>query len=130
MTSHVSISINGRQYRMACENGQEAHLALLAQDLDARIQELRTRFGEIGDMRLAVMAALTVTDELVEAGKRLRGLEEKVGELQAGSTAAAERSACHQDGHRGGAGLAAERIERVAKTLSQAPSEPESLPLG
>src|SRR5262252_1292376 len=67
--AHVSVTINGRQYRMACEDGQENHLIWLSGDLDRRIGQLRAQFGEIGDMRLTMMAALTVADELVEAGK-------------------------------------------------------------
>ena len=61
---HVSVTINGRQYRMACDEGQEHHLARLAHELDQRIARLRTTFGEIGDMRLTVMAALLISDEL------------------------------------------------------------------
>ncbi len=66
--SQVTVTINGRQYRMACEDGQESHLMRLAQDLDQRIEKLRGSFGEIGDTRLTVMAALTVADELSETG--------------------------------------------------------------
>ena len=35
--SHVNVTINGRQYRMACEEGQEARLLQLAESLEARI---------------------------------------------------------------------------------------------
>ena len=56
--AHVSVTISGRQYRMACDDGQEHHLARLSHELDQRIAHLRTTFGEIGDMRLTVMAAL------------------------------------------------------------------------
>ena len=62
--AHVTVTINGRQYRMACEDGQESHLERLAADLDRHIEHLRGNFGEIGDNRLLVMAALTVSDEL------------------------------------------------------------------
>ena len=58
--SQVTVTINGRQFRMACEDGQEGHLMRLAQDLDQRIEKLRGNFGEIGDARLTIMAALTV----------------------------------------------------------------------
>ncbi|MGL4260029.1 MAG: cell division protein ZapA, partial [Afipia sp.] len=66
--SHINVTINGRQYRMACEAGQESRLLRLAESLEARIASLRGKFGEIGDGRLTVMAALTVADELVDAG--------------------------------------------------------------
>ena len=65
--SQVNVTINGRQFRMACEDGQEGHLQQLAKDLDERIVALRGQFGEIGDARLTVMAALMVADELAES---------------------------------------------------------------
>ena len=80
--AHVSVTINGRQYRMACDDGQENHLGRLAYDLDQRIARLRNDFGEIGDMRLTVMAALIVADELSEMGQRMRRLEEELMTLQ------------------------------------------------
>ncbi len=70
--SQVNVTINGRQFRMACEDGQEGHLQQLARELDERIVALRGQFGEIGDARLTVMAALMVADELAEAGKKLQ----------------------------------------------------------
>ena len=56
---------------MACEDGQEAHLLGLARISIGRIDNLRKDFGEIGDTRLTVMAALTVADELTDAGDKL-----------------------------------------------------------
>jgi len=121
--SHVSVTINGRQYRMACEDGQEAHLMRLAKDLDLRIEELRNRFGEIGDMRLAVMAALMVADELVEAGKRLRQLEEELASHRDARSVAAERSQMTQVAIAAALTSAAERIERVTRSLNQSLGE-------
>ena len=72
LMSHINVTINGRQYRMACEEGQEARLLKLAESLDARIEALRGKFGEIGDARLTVMAALTACDELLDASHRIR----------------------------------------------------------
>ena len=80
--AQVSVTINGRQFRMTCEDGQEEHLEKLARELDARIGGLRAKFGEIGDTRLTVMAAITVVDELAEAGTRVKRLEEELAALQ------------------------------------------------
>jgi cell division protein ZapA len=121
--SHVSVAINGRQYRMACEDGQEGHLMRLARDLDQRIEQLRARFGEIGDMRLTVMAALTVADELVEAGKRLRRIEEEMAGLQDARVLAADRSQATQAAVAAALNSAAERIERVTRSLNQTLSD-------
>src|SRR5262245_29860016 len=121
--SHVSVTINSRQYRMACEDGQESHLMRLARDLDQRIEQLRARFGEIGDMRLTVMAALTVADELVEAGKRLRRVEEELAGLQDARVLATERAQATQAAVAAALNSAAERIERVIKGLNRSVGE-------
>jgi len=119
VTSQVTVTINGRQFRMACENGQETHLLRLAEDLDQRIEKLRATFGEIGDTRLTVMAALTVADELVDTGNRLRRLEEDVAGLQETRAAAVERANVTQAAVAAALNAAAERIERVTKALNQ-----------
>jgi cell division protein ZapA len=117
--AHVSVTINGRQYRMACEDGQENHLIWLSGDLDRRIGQLRAQFGEIGDMRLTMMAALTVADELVEAGKRLRRLEEELASLQDARALATERAQATQAAVAAALNSASERIERVIKGLNR-----------
>ena len=121
--AHVSVTINGRQYRMACDDGQENHLIWLSGDLDRRIGQLRAQFGEIGDMRLTMMAALTVGDELVEAGKRLRRLEEELAALQDARAVATERAQATQAAVAAALNSAAERIERVVKGLNRALGE-------
>jgi cell division protein ZapA len=103
---------------MACEDGQESHLLKLAQDLDQRIEKLRGTFGEIGDTRLTVMAALTVADELADANGRLRRLEEELAGLHDARAAAAERAEVTQAAVAAALNAAAERIEQVTKVLN------------
>jgi cell division protein ZapA len=117
--SQVSVTINGRQFRMACEDGQEGHLMELAGELDVRIEGLRAKFGEIGDNRLTVMAALTVADELGEMGKRLKRLEEEFAAAQEARVAAADRTQSAQAAVAAALTAAAERIESVTKKLNQ-----------
>lgn len=78
----VTVTIAGRVYRMACGENEEAHLEGLAADLDQRITDLRKGFGEIGDMRLHVMAALSVADELYEARKEAQHNATLLSKLQ------------------------------------------------
>jgi len=108
----VSVTINGRQFRMACEDGQEDHLMNLAHDFDSRIEGLRKQFGEIGDARLTVMAALTIADALAETTVRIKRLEDELAALEAARTEAASR-------HEAALNAAAERIETIAKKLNQ-----------
>ena len=117
--SQVSVTINGRQFRMACEDGQEGHLMDLARDLDTRIEGLRTKFGEIGDTRLTVMAALTLADVLSETGDRIKKLEEEVAALQAVRANFTEHSRNTQVAVAAALSTAAERIEILTKKLNQ-----------
>jgi cell division protein ZapA len=117
--SEVNVTINGRQYRMACENGQEEHLLALSQDLDQRIAQLRTSFGEVGDTRLTVMAALTVADELAEAGKSIRALEAELASLKEARGMASDRTQATQAALVMAFNTAAARIEGLTKKLNQ-----------
>ena len=90
--AHIQVTIAGRSYRMACADGEERHLEGLASAFDARIGEMRTSFGEIGDMRLHVMAAITVADELSEARRRVAALEAEVTAIKAVAAAETERT--------------------------------------
>lgn len=117
--AHVNVTINGRQYRMACEDGQEQHLVKLAKNLDDRIQELRGKFGQIGDARLIVMAALTIADDLAEMHKRVRQLQDEIAALNDARVVAADRSQATQAAIVAAFNSAAERIENIARRLSQ-----------
>ncbi len=117
--SQVSVTINGRQFRMACEDGQEGHLMNLARELDNRIGGLRTKFGEIGDTRLTVMAAITVADELAEAGQRIKRLEEELAALQNAHVAISDRNKVAQATIAAALSKAAERVENITKALNQ-----------
>lgn len=117
--AEVNVTINARQYRMACEAGQEQHLLALSEDLDKRIAQLRTSFGEVGDTRLTVMAALTVADELAEAGKAIRRLEEELTVLRDARVVASDRTQATQVALVNAFNAAAARIEGLTRKLNQ-----------
>ncbi len=117
--AEVTTSIAGRQFRLACEDGQEDHLLVLAKDVDARISELRQRFGEIGDTRLTVMATLMVADDLSEARAQIRRLEEEIGALQDARVVSSDRAKAASSAVVGAFNSAAERIESITKKLNE-----------
>ena len=117
--SHVNVTINGRQYRMACEEGQEARLLQLAESFEARIGSLRGKFGEIGDARLTVMAALMVSDELIDATQRNRNLEEELTALRDIRAVAADRARATQIAVANALNSAADRIEKTTQVLNR-----------
>ncbi len=117
--SQVSVTINGRQYRMACDDGQESHLTRLANELDQRIGQLRESVGEIGDTRLTVMAALTLADELSEMGVKMRRLEEELTALQDARVVSVDRQQATQGAIVAALNAAAERIEGLTRGLNE-----------
>jgi cell division protein ZapA len=124
--SQVNVTINGRQFRMACEDGQEDHLMNLARELDTKISGLRAKFGEIGDTRLTVMAAITVA----EAGLRIKRLEEELAALQDARVIASDRTKAAQAAVAIALSTAAERIEGIAKKLNQSVGAGAGVPMG
>ncbi len=82
--AEVNITVGGRSYRMVCDDGQEEHLTGLGVRFDQAIDELRKGFGEVGDQRLTVMAAILMTDRLDEAERTIAALEEKLDGYRSG----------------------------------------------
>ncbi|KAA3517567.1 cell division protein ZapA [Agrobacterium vitis] len=73
--AQVTVTIDGKAYRMACEEGQENHLTDLASQFDRYVSHLKSQFGEIGDLRVTVMAGIMVMDELSELKRRISAAE-------------------------------------------------------
>ncbi|KRE16902.1 cell division protein ZapA [Bosea sp. Root381] len=113
----VNVTISGKAYRMACGEGEEPHLEGLARLYDGKIQEMRQAFGEIGDMRLHVMAALMVADEASELQRRVAKLEADLALLQGDAGSADRRLGEVEDRAAEALVAAAERIEGVARSL-------------
>jgi cell division protein ZapA len=63
----VVVNVNGRSYRFDCGDGEEARLDELAAFVRARIDALTQQYGHVGSERLMLMAALLITDELLDA---------------------------------------------------------------
>jgi cell division protein ZapA len=80
--AEVTVNIAGRNYRMACDDGQEEHLLRLGDLVDRKIADMRGSFGEIGDMRLTVMASIVLADELAEANNKFTAADQKLSRLQ------------------------------------------------
>lgn len=102
----VSITIRGRQYQIACDDGQEAHLARLGRYLDQRAEQLHMGAGSVSDALLLVMVGLVVADELADTTAELETLK------AAGAKAADTAAAAAIDGLAG-------RIEDIAARLER-----------
>lgn len=113
----VVVTIDGKTFRMACAEGEEEHLTRLASEVDGRINELRKSFGEIGDQRLVVMAAIMTTDELVEQRRRIAALEQTLADTERGKQDALRRAEAGEERLVAHLDAVSDAIERVAAKL-------------
>lgn len=111
------VTIAGRTYRMNCDEGDEPHIELLARLVDAKIAELRGAFGEIGDQRITVMAALTIADELVSARKQSAAAAEAAERALAEAEACRRREADWAEAAAAALDEAAEQVEAATRAL-------------
>jgi cell division protein ZapA len=117
--AQVNLTVNGRVYRMACEDGEEDHVSALGERFDDAIRELRGALGEIGDQRLMVMAGILMTDRLDDAERRLKRAEQDVQMLKDSRADSAMRIGGLEERFAQGLNETAERIERIAERLHQ-----------
>ena len=120
--AQVTVTIDGKSYRMACDEGQEEHLHDLSQKFDRYIGHLKTSFGEIGDHRLAVMAGIMVMDELSELQRRVKGLESEIGTLRKTRDEALTKADKNDAALIGVISAVAERMEGLAARLAARPA--------
>jgi cell division protein ZapA len=62
--AQVTVKINGYNYVLGCEDGQEAHLGAMAEQVETRINSIKAMGGQNGEAKLLVLAALLMADEL------------------------------------------------------------------
>ena len=112
--AEITLTINNRNYEIACDDGHEDHLRRLGAYVDQRVNDLAAAVGQIGEPRLLVMASLLIADELHEAMSKLGPANNGNGEANGAVIAAFEErevevaealEAC------------AQRLERIAATL-------------
>ncbi|MCT4553608.1 MAG: cell division protein ZapA [Pelagimonas sp.] len=78
----VSISIGGRSFEVACQEGEEQFLISAATLLDNEAQVLVSQIGRMPETRLLLMSGLMLADKTVGLEERLRAAEDRIGDLQ------------------------------------------------
>ena len=106
----VSVTLNGRTYRLECGEGEETHLIALAEYLGSHVDTMRRKFGQVGDDRLILMASLVVTDELWELRRQMQAMKSTLDEARR------DRSVADQSVKNAQADLAA-RVSAAADRL-------------
>jgi cell division protein ZapA len=107
----VTVQVNGRAYVVGCEDGQEAHVESLAGQFDAQVREVGAQVGQVGELRLFLMAALLSADEISDLKARLARADEDLGRYRGGDAVAEARAAEAIE-------AAAVRIEALAERVS------------
>lgn len=106
---HAQVNIGGRPYKLACNAGEEEHLAALAALVDGRIADMQGEFREIADQRIVVMAALSIADELFEAKRKGEALARETSAREAAEARIVELEAAVEE--------AAARVEALTESL-------------
>ena len=119
--AQVTVMIDGKAYRMACEEGQEAHLTDLAARFDRYVSHLKSQFGEIGDLRITVMAGIMVMDELAEATRRLKALESDMENVRRNRDAVVQSAARVEENTAAALDELSQRLLGLAAKVSSRP---------
>ena len=67
--AQITITINSREYAIACEDGQELHIMKLSRMLDEKAKLLGDGANQISESMLLAMVGLLLADELCELKK-------------------------------------------------------------
>ncbi len=65
--AQITVTINGRSYPVACNEGEERRIDELARYVDGKVKSFVRELGQIGEARLLLLAALVLADELADA---------------------------------------------------------------
>lgn len=106
----ITVEVNGRPYVVGCEDGQEAHVQALARAFDRQVRDVALQVGQVGDLRLFLMASLLVADEVADARARTADGEVRAAKAQAALAEAETRAAAALI-------AAAMRVERLTDGL-------------
>ena len=80
--AQVTIQVNGRPYRVGCEDGQEDHLTELARQFDRPVRTVGQEVGQLGETRRFLMGALLLADELTDIQARLAQTQAELARIQ------------------------------------------------
>jgi len=117
--AQITVTINGKSFRMACDDGEEERLMGLAARFDGWINDLRGAFGEIGDQRLTVMAGIMAADQLSEMERKVARLEEDLAAARKQQVDALDNMSQNEEELSRAVNKAAARIESLADGLAK-----------
>jgi len=120
----VSVTLNGRTYRLECGEGEETHLIALAEYLSSHIDTMKRKFGQVGDDRLILMASLLVTDELWELRRQMQELKSSLAEARRDRSISDQSAKSVQSDLAQKVSAVADRLERLNERFGSEVKEP------
>ena len=63
--AQVAITINDKQYSLACDDGQEERIRAAGALLSAGVGELASQMDRVNDLNLVIMASVMLADNLI-----------------------------------------------------------------
>jgi len=79
---NVNVNFNGRDYLLACEEGQEEDLQKLTEELGKKFNQLKKDLGNLGEGKLLLITAIQVIDELYTLKTSLKKLKDHSSDLE------------------------------------------------
>ncbi|SPH20945.1 hypothetical protein ASD8599_01686 [Ascidiaceihabitans donghaensis] len=79
----VTITIGGREFGVACQEGEEHYLHTAAKMLDDEAQVLSDQVGRMPEARMLLMAGLMLADKTASFEDRVKEVEAKLEEKEA-----------------------------------------------
>ena len=76
--AEVNLTINGRNYGIACDDGQEKRLRDLGYYVDQRLREIAKAGAATNETHLMVLASLMLADEVFDLRDNLGAIDEQV----------------------------------------------------
>ena len=114
----ITVHIGGRNYRMGCGEGEEAHLEGLAKTVDTKITEMRAAFKDLDDQRIVVMAAVALADELSEVHRKAEAAETAAAEALATATSARDAAEARANALAAAVEETTVRVESMTESLN------------
>jgi cell division protein ZapA len=118
--AQVVVQVNDRPYTMQCSDGEERHLQELARLLDGEVTRIKQSVGQVGDIRVLLMAGLMVADQLAEARRRIEELQDQVNGLRESRSTAVNYGRTIEEQTAVRLNNAAKRIDALALSFSEA----------
>jgi cell division protein ZapA len=118
--AQVVVQVNDRPYTMQCADGEERQLQELARLLDGEVTRIKQSVGQVGDIRVLLMAGLMVADQLAEARRRIEELQDQINGLRESRSTAVNYSRTIEEQAADRLNNAAKRLDSLALSFSEA----------